>query len=293
MELRQDYKAIEAHYRSRRTPDRIIAHFTLEKQLADELRTSTKAQRDAGLYQTAYDRLLDGLPDHPRKTLPKDNAKEMRVYAERQAAMLARELGPDDIFLELGGGDGAVSMAVAPHVAKAIVIEVSAALAPAEPPANFEFVLTNGVVLPLADASVSFVYSNQLMEHLHPDDAFEQMREVFRVLKPGGRYLCRTPSRYCGPHDVSMFFSGVAQGMHLKEYSYKELNGLMRSAGFRRTAIWIAPRAYRALTLPQFAGEWIEALFGLVPAKLHTKICRSKVARALLGVTMLAEKPRA
>ncbi|MGE0532500.1 MAG: class I SAM-dependent methyltransferase [Hyphomonadaceae bacterium] len=293
MELRQDYRAIEAHYRARRTPDRIIAHYTLERQLADELRNSNKAERDAGLYQTAYTRLLDGLPDHPRKTLPKDKAGEMAGYAKRQAGMLARELKADDVFVELGGGDGAVTLGVAPHVAKAIVIEVSDALAPQDAPANFEFLLTKGVTLPLPSESVSFVYSNQLMEHLHPDDAFEQMQEVVRVLKPGGRYLCRTPSRYSGPHDVSMFFSDVAQGMHLKEYSYKELRALMRKAGFGRTSIWIAPRAYRAFTLPQFAGEWIESLFGLVPRSLHTKICRSKVARALLGVTMMAEKPKA
>jgi hypothetical protein len=89
-----------------------------------------------------------------------------------------------------------------------------------------------------------------------------------------------------------MFFSDVAQGMHLKEYSYKELRALMCKAGFGRTSIWIAPRAYRAFTLPQFAGEWIEGLFSLTPRRLHTKICRSKVARALLGVTMMAEKPR-
>lgn len=293
MELRQDYKAIEAHYRARRTPDRIIAHYTLERQLADELRNSNKTERDAGLYQTAYTRLLDGLPDHPRKTLPKDKAGEMAGYAKRQAGMLARELKPDDVFVELGGGDGAVTLGVAPHVAKAIVIEVSDALAPRDAPANFEFLLTKGVTLPLPSESVSFVYSNQLMEHLHPDDAFEQMQEVLRVLKPGGRYLCRTPSRYSGPHDVSMFFSDVAQGMHLKEYSYKELRALMRKAGFGRTSIWIAPRAYRAFTLPQFAGEWIEGLFSLTPRRLHTKICRSKVARALLGVTMMAEKPQA
>jgi ubiquinone/menaquinone biosynthesis C-methylase UbiE len=295
MELRRDYRAIEAMYRTVRSPERIMAHYTLEKQLADELRTSTKTQRDAGLYRTAYTRLLDGLPDHPRKLLNGAGATpEMGSYVRRQSQMLAREMSHSDVFMELGGGDCRVALGVAPHVATAIVVDVSDALVPKEiEQPNFEFVLTKGIAVPLADESVSFVYSNQLIEHLHPDDAAAQMREVFRVLKPGGRYLCRTPSRISGPHDVSMFFSDMAEGMHLKEYSYKELHHLLRSAGFGRTSIWIAPRAYRAFTLPQFAGEWIERMFALTPRVLHTRVCRSKVARALLGITMMAEKPRA
>lgn len=130
------------------------------------------------------------------------------------------------------------------------------------------------------------------MEHLHPDDALLQLQEVYRVLKPGGRYLCRTPSRVSGPHDVSMFFSSVAEGMHLKEYSYKELHAILKDAGFTRMRTWVAPRAFRAFTLPQFAAEAIEACFAAVPRRFHTRVCRSKVARALLGITMMAEKPR-
>ena len=292
MDLRPDYKQIEALYEARRTPDRIIAHYALERQLANELRNSTRAERDAGLYQTAYERLLSGLPDHPRKTLHSGaRAARMQKYVERQVAMLTREVGVGDVFMDLGGGDCRVAVGVAPHVAKAIVVDVNDALVPEMLPPNFEFVKNHGVDIPLRTESVSFVYSSQLMEHLHPDDALEQLGEVFRVLKPGGRYLCRTPNRVSGPHDVSMFFSEVAQGMHLKEYSYKELDTILHHAGFARTRVWIAPRAFRAFTLPQFAAELIEAGFAAVPRRFHTKICRSHVARALLGITMMAEKP--
>jgi len=292
VELRRDYLTIEALYDARRSPERIVAHYELERGIADELRASTKAQREAGLYQDAYRRLLGGLPDHPRKTVHSpERAARTRAYVQRQASMLRREVRPSDVFVDLGGGDGAVALAVAPHVAKAIVVDVSDALAPAQGlPPNFEFVRNVGASIPLPSATVNFVYSNQLMEHLHPDDALEQLREVHRVLKPGGRYLCRTPNRVSGPHDVSMFFSDVAEGMHLKEYSYRELNGLMKQAGFARTRIWIAPRAYRAFALPQSVAEAIEALLARTPRPLHTAICRSKVARALLGITMMAEK---
>jgi hypothetical protein len=32
------------------------------------------------------------------------------------------------------------------------------------------------------------------MEHLHPEDAFEQLRNIIRALAPGGRYVCITPT---------------------------------------------------------------------------------------------------
>lgn len=142
MELRKDYRAIEALYEARRTPDRIIAHYTLEKEIADGLRNSTKEQRDAGLYQKSYDRLLSELADHPRKTLHSGaTAARMQAYVERQAQMLAREVGPGDVFMELGGGNCKVALLLAPHVAKSIVVDVSDALVPEtiEAP-NFEFV---------------------------------------------------------------------------------------------------------------------------------------------------------
>jgi hypothetical protein len=70
------------------------------------------------------------------------------------------------------------------------------------------------------------------MEHIHPDDATEQLGNIHRALAPGGRYVCVTPSRLCGPHDVSKYFDQEARGFHLKEYSLSEVAVLMRGAGF-------------------------------------------------------------
>src|SRR4051794_34537025 len=62
-------------------------------------------------------------------------------------------------------------------------------------------VLSEGCELPLADASIDLVISFELIEHLHRDDAVDHVREVYRVLKPGGSYVCGTPNIVCGPHD--------------------------------------------------------------------------------------------
>ena len=42
-------------------------------------------------------------------------------------------------------------------------------------PDNFEFIVSDGVTIPVPENSVSIAYSYQCMEHLHPDDAVEQL----------------------------------------------------------------------------------------------------------------------
>ena len=76
------------------------------------------------------------------------------------------------------------------------------------------------------------------MEHLHPDDAQEQLRNIHAALAPGGAYVCLTPNRLTGPHDISRAFSQEPEGSHLKEYTVTELEALFLANGFRRVAAY-------------------------------------------------------
>ena len=288
--LRTDHAQIAKLYRDTRSPERITAHYLIERRLADTMRASTKHDRENGAYNHLYDTLLSEVYDHPRWTASHDPSDD---YADRQVRMLLRELRPDDIFLDIGGGDCRIALSIAPHVAKSIVVDVSDQLVPKEIKAtNFEFVKNRCSDIPVPDASVSLVYSNQVLEHIHPDDVEDRMREVYRILKPGGHYLCRTPNRYSGPHDISMYFDYVAHGTHMCEYSYKSLYELMRATGFVHPRIIIAPRAYRLFDVPYTLARLAERFFAAVPRRFHTRICRSGVGRSLLGITMMVEKPR-
>ncbi|MDZ7608771.1 MAG: methyltransferase domain-containing protein [Cyclobacteriaceae bacterium] len=67
----------------------------------------------------------------------------------------------------------------------------------------------------LADNSFDFVVSFQVIEHIKDDDLF--MREIHRVLKPGGKALLTTPNRK---------LSLSRNPWHIREYTSEELKSL-------------------------------------------------------------------
>lgn len=212
-----------------RSRDDLRHHYEIEKALANRLRQATREERRR-LYAEVYDELFR------RVNLPKLDPESQRYVVALQAQALEPYLTPESVFLEIGAGDGALALHVAARARRVIAVEASAETAPRAYPENFELVLSGSIELPFDDASVDLAYSCHFLEHLHPDDACDHAAEVRRVLRPGGHYLCVTPNRLWGPHDVSRYFDDAATGLHLHEYTHAELARLLRRAGFRDAA---------------------------------------------------------
>lgn len=234
------------------------------------------------MYTEVYSKLFDSVPDHPQKTRP-------RVDGAKQLPVILRYVTPHSAFLEVGGGDGALAIAVSPHVQLSYCLDVTDALIPSTAPENFRFVKTPGVEIALPDASIDFAYSNQLMEHLHPDDAADQLAEIRRVLKPNGMYLCTTPSRVTGPHDVSCYFSYEAEGFHLREYDYGSLRRVFRQAGFRHAKIVLVAKG-RRFRAPYWALRPLEMSVLAMPPKLRAKLTSNVIASGIFGLNMIGVK---
>jgi ubiquinone/menaquinone biosynthesis C-methylase UbiE len=49
-------------------------------------------------------------------------------------------------------------------------------------------------LIPFADQEFDLVFSNSVLEHVATPDTF--FREVYRVLKPGGMFMAKTPNKY-------------------------------------------------------------------------------------------------
>jgi SAM-dependent methyltransferase len=184
--------------------------------------------------------------------------------------------------MEIGAGDCAVSRALSRHVRAVTAVDVSFAISAGDLPANVERRITDGRVLPAEDGTVDLVYSNQLLEHLHPEDAALHAREIRRVLRPGGRYVCLTPNRLNGPHDVSAHFDDEATGFHLKEYTTRELIGLFTGAGFSGMQVLLKARA-RTFVLPAAPLVVLEHALDRLPPARRRQVARSVFVRKFLG----------
>jgi SAM-dependent methyltransferase len=271
--------------------DRVHDQCVLETRLAERLRTAERSERTR-LYGEVYDEYAQQFPE----SLPKDSANAERIV-QYETSFLRRFLTPSTVMMEVGPGRCHLAFALAPLVRKIYGVDVSAVVAAtANDPPNFELRLTDGIHLPFDSDSIDLVISNQLMEHLHPDDASAQLREIYRVLRKGGSYICVTPSRVNGPHDCSAYFDDLpcpiqaghycATGLHLKEYTTSELTASFKGVGFRRVQTWIGARG-RYLAVPSPIITSIEAVLRPIPPARRK---RSKLLGAILGNRMRATK---
>lgn len=271
-----------------RTYDELRAHYTVERELADKLRRSSKDER-RHLYTSLYNELYQRVPLHPQLTRKADPNLQYHALIER-VKFLKRFLGPQSTFMEIGAGDCSLSVALSKDVMKVYAIDVSDEIAKSfEFPENFELIISDGCSIPIAENSITVSYSYQLMEHLHQDDALEQVRNIFKTLAPGGTYICVTPSHLNGPHDVSKYFDDVATGFHLKEYTVTELSQIFKDAGFSKIQIGIATRGI-FFCAPLFPACWLEWVLLKLPHALARKIASLYPFELLLGITMIGTK---
>jgi SAM-dependent methyltransferase len=269
-----------------RSPSSVRQHYEVEKALATRLRDASREERRA-LYPALYDELLRRVPDHPLLHTQR-TPESVALAVEYHIDTLRPFINANTTFLEVGCGDCSLSLALAPRVKQLYAIDVSTEITSqmALPP-NFQLRISDGTSIPVPAGSVDVAFSNQLMEHLHPDDALEQLLQIFAALAPGGRYLCVTPNRLNGPHDVSQGFDATATGLHLHEYTVRELVGIMKKAGFRRVQAYFTQGHLSTSTVPAVA---LETALWCLPGGLRHKLASTGPLRKILGIKLLATK---
>jgi SAM-dependent methyltransferase len=278
---------LQAYSGDDRTPERLVAHYRVEKELADRLRGADREQRRS-LYSAVYDELFQRVPDHPQ--LKHKLAAQSRREVRSLRTLLGSYLRPHQTFLEIGAGDCALASEVARFVTKVYAIEVSEEIVRnAQLPPNVELLLSDGCTIPCQVNGVDVAFSNQVMEHLHPDDATEQLRDIYSALNPGGIYICLTPNRLCGPHDISAFFDEAATGFHLREYTLGELAALFRQVGFRRLSVLVGARGIY-VPLPVGIVISIEYFVSGLRKRLGTRVSHALLFKLILGITLVDRK---
>jgi SAM-dependent methyltransferase len=270
-----------------RTEAQLREHYCVERGLAERLRRASRDERRE-LYSVVYDEMYQRVPHHP---MMRDKRSAVARDVEPDLRFLRRFLRPGAVFMEIGAGDCTLSRRIASLVRLVYAVDVSEEITRGTRfPANFRLCLSDGTSIPVPEGSVHVAYSDQLMEHLHPEDAVRQLHNIYRALTPGGVYVCITPNRLYGPSDISCYFDETSTGFHLREYSALELHRLFKSAGFANTRSYAGARGwYVRWPLSVSAGlEWgLDAL----PYRVRRPLAGIKPLRALLGVRMAAVKP--
>lgn len=203
----------------------------LEKKWGPILQNSPSAEE----FQQAYDEEYALFVEEKGLDLRESKLDQLHQV------MISR-VGTGKSVLEIGCGDGAMCFALAKQgntvigidVSK-IVLEQATAKLREQPRLNLKFEFGDARALDFAESSFDYVISRNLVEHLSAADAHRHMREVWRVLKDEGCYLCFVPSR---------IYKGYrSAGFHLQMYSLGEMIELASSCGFR--VRWIEPKFRR------------------------------------------------
>jgi SAM-dependent methyltransferase len=271
-----------------RTIEQLREHYNIEIYLANILRNAS-AQERRNLYTTVYNELYRRVPLHPQLTRM-DSPNRALKKVNDQLIILKPFLTEGTTFLEVGPGDCALSLEVCKYVNKVYSIDVSDEISKnIKQKQNFHFILSDGCDIPVPKNSVDVAYSNSLIEHLHPDDAIKQLQNIYNALTLGGIYLCITPNKLGGPHDISKYFDDIATGFHMKEYTIFDLNSLFIRTGFKKNRIRIGAKKYY-VNLPILMVGVCESILNILPKNIRKYLIHHMPFKLLLTIRILGVK---
>ncbi|MBO7311974.1 MAG: class I SAM-dependent methyltransferase [Alistipes sp.] len=119
-------------------------------------------------------------------------------------------------ILEIGTGTGYGVDIIAPHAERYVTIDKCRSVELGQMPSNVEFLQCAVPPLPFEDSSFDYVVSFQVIEHIKRDKEF--VKEVYRVLKPGGKFIVSTPN---APMSLTR------NPWHIREYTPEQFSGLL------------------------------------------------------------------
>jgi SAM-dependent methyltransferase len=267
-----------------RSFEQIKNHYLVEKSIAKRLKESSREERKL-IYATMYEELFSKVPDHPRLTR-RESTQLTEISNKDKFSIVSRFLDQSIVFLEFAPGDCRFVIEVAKQVKYAYGVDISDQSNHTDTvPENFELIIYDGYNLDEIESnSIDVVFSDQLIEHLHPDDTKLHFELVHRILKAGGKYVFRTPHSLRGPFDVSKYFSDEPECFHLKEWTYSEINRVLKDLEYTTFFTYRRSKG-KFVRYPYLYFAICERFLGLMP-KRHIRTAAKRLIPTLCGAAI-------
>lgn len=189
---------------------------------------------DTILYKEYFDRIKkDGID---RYVLQFNNMCTLFQYKKAYEISL-RYLKKGDCVLDWGCGQGHFSYFLTVNGIKTVGYSLEPWTAPAFLNGNNLFEHFGGkeedsTRLPFENGKFDVVFSVGVLEHVHEVGGkdIDSTREIFRILKPGGRFICfHLPNRYQLIENAGRIV-GRLEHFHSKKYSVRDIKELLSSS---------------------------------------------------------------
>jgi 2-polyprenyl-3-methyl-5-hydroxy-6-metoxy-1,4-benzoquinol methylase len=216
--------------------------FVTERHYADQLKSATDDAVQDELLALAYMRVvrLQFLRDEPDMGFSKRQLDFVLAAVRQFQEAEARD--PD--ILEVGCGAGSLLESLADaglHSLAGIDLALSAVevtrkrLAPYRLADNVQQATVSHLIRGGRAGTFDVVVLCDVIEHVPPSRVESLIADVRTLLRADGCLIVVTPNAFAGPHDITRHFrarGSEPEGLHLREYSLRELSDLLTRAGF-------------------------------------------------------------
>lgn len=153
-----------------------------------------------------------------------------KLLIDKDARHLPRLQGKGEKVLDIGCGDGAFLKRAAQIGWEAWGVEPDAKAAARL--SGFKVLQGSLPNIPLPDASFDFITLSHVIEHLH--DPVAALKEIHRLLKPGGKVWIATPNiESFGRRLFGVTWIGIQSPTHLVLFNRRAIRQAFASSGFQ------------------------------------------------------------
>jgi 2-polyprenyl-3-methyl-5-hydroxy-6-metoxy-1,4-benzoquinol methylase len=215
-------------------------HYEIEKQYAGRiLKTPKGSEERRQLFQQAYSDVIGNIIERYDPGGGETNYTDTVVGIVK--TLLSPSVRKSAKIFDLGCGSGHLLISLAKDGYDVYGIDVSrASIEQAKQDLSAfgksEHVQHGDVLDYHAPTKFDVIVMDNVIEHLVPDETPDILAKCHEMLGEQGYLVVLTPHTFSGPHDVSKHFlpfGAKAEGFHLKEFSFTDMDEFLRRAGFQ------------------------------------------------------------